>query len=33
MLPHALVLIAAWTALLLLWVALGLPFGPGIGPP
>jgi aminobenzoyl-glutamate transport protein len=32
MLPHALVLVVAWTALLLLWYALGLPFGPGLGP-
>jgi aminobenzoyl-glutamate transport protein len=31
MLPHAVVLIVAWTALLLLWYALGVPFGPGLG--
>ncbi len=33
MLPHALALLAAWTALLLLWYGLGLPFGPGLGKP
>lgn len=37
MLPYTLALALAWAALLLLWVALGLPLGPGIvstpGPP
>jgi len=32
MLPYAVVLIVVWTALLLVWYALGLPFGLGIKP-
>jgi aminobenzoyl-glutamate transport protein len=29
MLPYAVVVLAAWTALVLVWYALGIPFGPG----
>ena len=29
MLPYAVILIVVWTVLLVLWYALGIPFGPG----
>jgi aminobenzoyl-glutamate transport protein len=29
MLPYAVVLTLAWTLLLIVWLLLGLPFGPG----
>jgi len=32
MLPYAVILVGVWTALLLCWYALGLPFGLGIAP-
>jgi len=30
MLPYAVFLLAAWTALFLLWYGLGIPFGPNL---
>jgi len=29
LLPYAVILLATWTVLLLVWHALGIPFGPG----
>ncbi len=31
MLPYTVVFILSWTALLILWMLLGLPVGPGAG--